>query len=102
MNTSVLTLTLVAATALTANRFVTAVGGAPVVIEEGVSGFLVDYPDSPAMASRLVRLFGNPALRERVGEAARKRVVEAFSSAGMVRQMEELYVTLLNGKTHGS
>lgn len=81
---------------------VTAVGGAPVVIEEGVSGFLVDYPDSSAMASRLVRLFGDPALRERVGEAARKRVVEAFSSAGMVRQMEELYVTLLNGKTHGS
>lgn len=78
---------------------VTAVGGAPEVVEEGTSGFLVDYPDSPAMASRLATLLGDPALAVRVGDAARRRVVEAYSAAGMVRQMEKLYATLLNGKT---
>lgn len=81
---------------------VTAVGGAPVVVEEGVSGFLVDYPDSASMADRLDLLFADPARRRSVGEAARRRVVAAYSSAGMVRQMEELYVTLLNGKKPGS
>ena len=81
---------------------VTAVGGAPVVVEDGVSGFLVDYPDSSAMAERLGRLFADPGLRGRVGEAARRRVVAEYSAAGMVRQMENLYVTLLNGKTPGA
>lgn len=81
---------------------VTAVGGAPLVVEEGRSGFLVDYPDSGAMADRIARLFADDALRVKVGEAARDRVVAAFSSAGMVRQMEDLYGTLLNGKKPGS
>jgi glycosyltransferase involved in cell wall biosynthesis len=80
---------------------VTAVGGAPEVVEEGVSGFLVDYPDAGAMASRLGRLFADSGLRRRVGEAARRRVVSAYSSAGMVRQMEELYATLLRRKKSG-
>lgn len=77
---------------------VTAVGGAPVVVEEGTSGFLVDYPDSASMADRLGCLFADPALRDRVGEAARRRVVAEYSSAGMVRQMEKLYATLLHRK----
>jgi hypothetical protein len=34
-----------------------------------------------------------------VGAAARERVVERYSAAGMVRQIEDLYATLLHGKT---
>jgi glycosyltransferase involved in cell wall biosynthesis len=78
---------------------VTAVGGAPEVIREGHDGFLVAYPDSSAMAAKLRRVLLDPALRRDVGVAARERVVEAYSAAGMVRQIEELYVTLTNGKT---
>jgi glycosyltransferase involved in cell wall biosynthesis len=78
----------------------TSVGGAPEVIEEGVSGNLVDYPDAGSMAARLCVLLGDAALRRRIGEAARTRVVARYSASGMVRQIEDLYVTLLNGKTH--
>ena len=78
---------------------VTAVGGAPEVVEEGISGFLVDYPDSASMAARLTTLLRDAALRERVGRAARQRVVGAYSAASMVRQIEDLYAKLLNGKT---
>jgi glycosyltransferase involved in cell wall biosynthesis len=77
---------------------VTAVGGAPEVIEEGRCGFLVHYPDSSAMASRLVPLLTDRDLRRRVGEAARRRVVGTYSAAEMVRQIENLYVHLLGGK----
>ena len=78
---------------------VTAVGGAPEVVEEGVSGFLVDYPDSATMAARLSALLGDRERSREVGVAARARVVSRYSSAGMVRQIEDLYAKLLNGKT---
>ncbi|MFN2375500.1 MAG: glycosyltransferase [Candidatus Binatia bacterium] len=81
---------------------VTAVGGAPEQVEEGVSGYLVDYPDSPTMAARLAVLLADAPLRRRVGEAARRRVVAAYSAIGMVRQIEDLYAKLLNGKKPGS
>jgi glycosyltransferase involved in cell wall biosynthesis len=77
---------------------VTAVGGAPEVIDEGRTGYLVDYPDSAAMASRLAMLLADGPLRERVGAAARERVVSAYSAASMVRQIEDLYAKLLSGK----
>jgi glycosyltransferase involved in cell wall biosynthesis len=77
----------------------TAVGGAPVVIEEGRTGFLVAYPDRSAMADRFRRLLTDPGLRRAVGEAARPAVVAGFSAAFMVRSMESLYARLLGGKT---
>lgn len=78
---------------------VTAVGGAPEQVEEGRSGFLVRYPDSAAMAERVIALLGQSRLRERIGAAARERVVSRYSATSMVRQIEELYAKLLNGKT---
>jgi L-malate glycosyltransferase len=78
----------------------TDVGGAREQIEEGISGFLVRYPDSPALASKVLGLLEDGARRERVGAAARQRVVDRYSAAGMVRQIEDLYATLLRGKTH--
>ncbi len=77
----------------------TDVGGAREQMEEGRSGFLVGYPDSRALADKVTRLLEDPALRERVGAAARERVVELYSAAGMVGQIEDLYATLLHGKT---
>ena len=77
---------------------VTAVGGAPEVIEEGVSGFLVSYPDSRAMAARVTNLLQSPQLRAEIGANARRRVVASYSAAGMVRQIENLYAKLLSGK----
>jgi L-malate glycosyltransferase len=77
----------------------TDVGGAREQIEEGRSGFLVRYPDSAALADRVSRLLEDPTLREQVGGAARDRVALRYSAAGMVRQIEDLYATLLHGKT---
>jgi len=77
---------------------VTSVGGAPEQIEEGRTGFLVDYPDSAAMAAGVLALLRDPPLRGRVGEAARERVLSAYSAASMVASIEDLYAKLLNGK----
>jgi glycosyltransferase involved in cell wall biosynthesis len=77
----------------------TDVGGAREQLEEGRSGYLVSYPDSAALATKVTRLLEDPALRESVGAAARERVARHYSSAGMVRQIEDLYASLLRGKT---
>jgi glycosyltransferase involved in cell wall biosynthesis len=77
----------------------TDVGGAREQMEEERTGFLVSYPDSAALATKVIRLLEDRTLRERVGAAARERVVERYSAAGMVRQIEDLYATLLHGKT---
>ena len=76
----------------------TAVGGNVAVIEKDVSGFLVDYPDSRALAGKALELFSNAELRKSVGEKARARVVERYSAAAMVRDMEALYDRVLHAK----
>jgi len=77
---------------------VTAVGGAPEQVEEGRSGYLVDYPDHRAMAQRLAMLLSSPGLRAQIADNARQRVVERYSARAMVGQIEDLYVRLLDGK----
>jgi glycosyltransferase involved in cell wall biosynthesis len=56
----------------------TADGSGPELIEAGESGLLVEPGDSGALASAIVRLLNDAALRSRLGAAARCRVVENF------------------------
>jgi glycosyltransferase involved in cell wall biosynthesis len=53
------------------------VGGVPDVLEDGVSGLLVDPEDIQGIAAAIVRILGDPAFAERMGRAARERV-DAF------------------------
>ena len=57
---------------------VTAVGGIPEQIEDGITGYLTPPGDAEAMAARIVQLFEDDGLRARVGvqaaEDARKRI----------------------------
>jgi colanic acid/amylovoran biosynthesis glycosyltransferase len=55
--------------------------GIPELVEEGVTGLLVPPGDPAALAAALERLARDPVLRERLGRAARKRVVREFSVA---------------------
>lgn len=77
----------------------TAVGGNLEVLEDGATGFLVKYPDADAMAARVAMLLGDPQRRTSMGAAARRRVLQAYGAPAMVRQIEQLYARLLDGKT---
>lgn len=50
----------------------TAVGGIPELIEDGVNGLLCEPRDAAALAERIERLLSDPALRRRLGAAARR------------------------------
>jgi glycosyltransferase involved in cell wall biosynthesis len=69
----------------------TRVGGIPELIEDGGSGFLVDRGDAAGMADRILRLLGDPAMRERMGRAGRAAVEVRFNLRENVARVLALY-----------
>lgn len=53
-------------------------GGTPEIVQDGVTGFLVEHGDIGALADRVIRLLQSSALRARMGEAARRRIEENY------------------------
>jgi glycosyltransferase involved in cell wall biosynthesis len=56
-----------------------AVGGLLDAVEDGITGVLVPPRDPRALREALERMLDDPALRARLGEAARRRAEERFS-----------------------
>lgn len=75
---------------------VTAVGGNREVMEDGVHGFVVEPDDPQAVADRVLCLLGDSALGQRLGEAARRRVLDEFTIDAMVKRVAATYDGLLN------
>jgi len=72
---------LVLTEAMAAGRPViaTAVYGIPEIVADGETGLLVAPGDPEPLAGALERLIGDPALRERMGQAALRRFEERFT-----------------------
>ena len=56
-------------------------GAAAEIIEDGATGYLVAPGDREALTAALVRLFREPATRERLGRAGAARVADRFTEA---------------------
>ncbi len=76
----------------------TRVGGIPTIIEDDVTGFLVEPRDPDAMAQALDRLIADGELRRRMGRAARAKVEREFSWSMVVGKTVEVYRTCLGAK----
>ena len=73
----------------------THVSAIPELIEDGVTGSLVEPQDPPALARELERLILDPRLRERLGRAGQRRVRERFHFvAGIERLMSRFRASL--------
>nr|MDQ4030404.1 glycosyltransferase [Actinomycetota bacterium] len=83
--------------ALAAGRPVVAtrVGGVPDVVRDGEDGFLVEPGNTDALADRLAALAGDEALRRRLGEAGRERVLGRYAVDRLVDDVDRLYRSLL-------
>ncbi|MFL6285128.1 MAG: glycosyltransferase family 4 protein [Pyrinomonadaceae bacterium] len=74
----------------------TTVAGTPEQIRDGETGLLVPPANPGAIADAIVRLLeASPAERRAMGERARERVRENFTTARMVRETAALYRELL-------
>jgi glycosyltransferase involved in cell wall biosynthesis len=56
-----------------------AIGGLPEVVEDGVTGFLVEPGNVAELRARLAEVLAEPRLAERLGRNARQRVLETFT-----------------------
>ncbi|MCK0509207.1 glycosyltransferase family 4 protein [Aromatoleum anaerobium] len=74
----------------------TRVGGIPEAVHDGVNGFLVEAGDVAALAERVESLIGDAALRQKMGEAGRRRIEAEFTTLP-VRQFEDLLLRYCSG-----
>jgi glycosyltransferase involved in cell wall biosynthesis len=72
--------------------------GLPEVVEDGVTGLLVDARSVPAIAGAVSSLLADPDLRARMGRAGRERFERLFTLERQVSRMEEIYRSLLARK----
>ncbi len=93
-----LPLALLEAMALGKPPVVTAVGGVPEVVQDGVNGLLVPPRDPSALAHKLLRLLNDPALRHKLAINARRTVEQHFTIGRMVREVEAVYKGLFSGE----
>jgi glycosyltransferase involved in cell wall biosynthesis len=73
----------------------THVGGNGELVTDGACGCLVPPADAAAMAAAMDAYARDAGLRHRHAEAARRRVEERFSIAGMVERYQHVYDRLL-------
>jgi glycosyltransferase involved in cell wall biosynthesis len=67
------------------------VGGIPEMIEDGVTGLLVEHDNPMALAAAIVRLLLHPDEAERMARAGHDLVHERFCVELMVKAIEEIY-----------
>jgi glycosyltransferase involved in cell wall biosynthesis len=69
----------------------TAVGGNAEIVEEGITGYLVNSGDIESLAERLRNLVNSPELRATMGMKARERVLSHFDQRSMMQKYLSLY-----------
>jgi glycosyltransferase involved in cell wall biosynthesis len=79
----------------------TRAGGIPEIVQDGVTGVLVDPRDHKAMAREIVGLLRDESRRTRMGDAGRVRVGELFTVERMVAQTAAAYERVV-GRPHAA
>ena len=69
----------------------TRAGGIPEAVEDEVTGVIVPPQDEDALAAGIVRLLKDANLRRQLGEAGRRRVLDAFSVDRLVEGTAAVY-----------
>jgi glycosyltransferase involved in cell wall biosynthesis len=70
---------------------VTNCGGSPEVVVDGECGLVVPVSDAAAIARAIARYYEDPALRKRLGAAARERIARDFRIERTIEQTLALY-----------
>jgi trehalose synthase len=68
------------------------VGGIPLQVEDGVSGFLISSPEEAA--ARVIELLRDPELAKRIGRAGKERARERFLTPRLLRDWLQLLTEL--------
>lgn len=73
-------------------------GGVCEMLVDGESGVLCEPCSAPALAAGIERLAAAPALRQRLGEAARRRCAECFTHEAFIDRFAGLYAGIVGAR----
>lgn len=80
-------------------------GGIPEMIEDGVTGFLVDADDSETLAGRIIKLMDEPDMARRMGSAAKEVAKERYDRHKVADRIIDICSSLVasgkQGDNHG-
>jgi glycosyltransferase involved in cell wall biosynthesis len=65
--------------------------GIPCIVEDGVTGYVVDVQDIPQYLEKLLLLLHDPELQAQMGEAGRKRAETHFSQEHVAAKLFEVF-----------
>ncbi len=68
----------------------TDISGIPELVENRVDGLLVPQKNSAALAEAIAELLNNEALRQRLGKAARKKILNVFDAEVTIAELQKL------------
>jgi L-malate glycosyltransferase len=69
----------------------TKVGGNPELVAHNVNGFLIEKGDTQQLAAGILQLAHDAQLRERFSNSGKKRIIEEFTMAAMIKKHEAIY-----------
>lgn len=75
----------------------TDISGIPELIEHGVSGLLAPQKDARALAEAIAELLDSPALRQKLGSAAREKACRLFNAESNILALHRLFLACLDG-----
>lgn len=93
-------LTLLEAMATGLPAIVTAVGGNPEIVRDGVEGLHIERGSSTGCARAMIQLFRNPGYAHQLGCAARQRVEDHYRLEQTVSAYHRLYQELAPRRRH--
>jgi len=73
-------------------------GAPPEIIQDGVEGYLVNPKDPEALASRIIKLLGNPTLATDMGIRGHYKVRSHYDPTVAARRFECLYVEVAHAR----
>lgn len=69
----------------------TVINGIPELITSGESGLLVSPSDAPQLAAAIESLIANPALRQSLGKAGRRKVIASYDLVRNVARLHNIF-----------
>ncbi len=87
---------LLEAMAVGLSSLVTAIPANLQLIDDGIHGLTVPFGDEEAAADAFQKLLHDPALRQKMGSAARLRAVENYSTVKVVERYEALFERVMS------
>jgi len=73
-------------------------GGLPELVNEGVTGSLVDYGSVPQLSKAIIGILQDPTTASRMGINARQKVLEKFTWKAVAERIKNVYENLAHGE----